>query len=422
MEQKLLDSINDREDEIISLLQDLVKIDTTNPYSGDVSPAGEKAGQEYLAPVLEAMGGEIDMFDCPDDIYERTDVIGPADRDFSDRPNLVATWDFGEGPTIIVNGHMDTVGVDTFEGDPFRAEIKDGRMYGRGTSDCKGGVTCGVMAIKSLLDIADGLHGTLIFESVVDEECNGSGAGTLACIDRGYIGDQALFVDGNDDTVTIGCSGCLTAAVHVRGKAGHAARGTGVNAVEKGVVVQQAISDFKQRRESDRPEARLNLGIFHGGTHPAVVPARSRLELNMVYQLDEAEASEQQTGIWGGSVVREEFEAAIREAEQHDDWLAEHPSEIVWVKDLVPFDEPADQPVVEHMRASFVDVTGSEPEIGRMVAWTDAAWPSSYGGMPTILFGPGVSSQPHTDNEYIDLDNLTRCTKVLALHLLREMS
>jgi acetylornithine deacetylase len=295
-------------------------------------------------------------------------------------------------------------------------------MYGRGTSDCKGGVTCGVMAIKSLLEVAEDLSGTLIFQSVVDEECNGSGAGTLACIERGYVGDQALFVDGNDDTVTIGCSGCLTAAVHVQGKAGHAARGTGVNAVEKGVVVQQAISAFKHDRESARPDARLNLGIFHGGTHPAVVPARSRLELNMVYQLDEAEASERQTEIWGGAVVREQFEAAIRKAESNDDWLAEHPSEIVWVKDLVPFDEPADQPLVEHVCESFVSVTGSEPEVSTMVAWTDAAWPSAYAGMPTVLFGPGVSSQPHTDSEYVELDNLPRCTKVLALHLLREMS
>ncbi len=422
MEQKLLDTIEAREDAIISLLADLVQIDTTNPYSGDVDPAGEKAGQEYLAPILEEMGGQIDMFDCPDDIYERTDVIGPENRDFSDRPNLVATWEFGDGPTLIVNAHMDTVGVDTFEGDPFRAEITDGKMYGRGTSDCKSGMTCGVMAIKSLLEVADNLHGTLIFESVVDEECNGSGAGTLACIDRGYTGDAALFMDGDDQTITIGCSGCLTAALNVQGEAGHAARGTGVNAIEKGVVVQQALYEFKNAREKQRPEARLNLGIFHGGTHPAVVPARSRLELNMVYQLDEAEASQAATDVWGGAVVRKNFEKQIREAEKTDEWLRDHPTEIVWVKDLVPFDEPEDQQLVEDVKDSFVSVTGSEPDIARMVAWTDAAWPSSYGHIPTVLFGPADNSQPHTDNEHVPIENLPTCTKALALYLLRAMS
>jgi len=423
MQDELLNVIDESEEEIYSLLQDLVRINTTNPYSGDANPGGERPGQEYLAPILEAMGANIEMFDCPDDIYERTSVIGPKDRNFSDRPNIVATWDFGgDGSTIIVNAHMDTVGIDTFAGDPLSGEIRDGKMFGRGTSDCKGGMTVGVSAIKALLAVADDLKGKLIFESVVDEECNGGGAGTLACLDAGYRGDMALFLDGNDETITIGCNGCLTAGVDVEGQAGHAARGSGVNAIEKGIIIQQAIYDFKRDREQKRPEARLNLGIFHGGVLPAVVPAEARLEMNIVYEMDEAVASQQKTGIWGGAVVREELERYIIEAEQKDDWLREHPSQVEWIKDLVPFQEPEDQPLVVKMKDTFVAVLGTEPVVNRMIAWTDSAWASSYAHIPTVLFGPGVSSAPHSDNEYIELENLTHCAKILALFLLREMT
>lgn len=423
MQQRLSQYVDAESDAIVAMLADLIRIETTNPYSGDAHPAGEKAGQEYLRPVLEQMGARIDMFDCPDDIYERTKVIGPRNRNFSDRPNLVATWDFGDdGPSIIVNGHMDTVGIDTFEGDALSAEVRDGRMIGRGTSDCKGGVVAGVSAIRALLSVADGLRGKLIFQSVVDEECNGSGAGTLACLDAGYTADQAVFVDGKDDTVTVGCSGCLTAAVDVKGLAGHAARGTGINAIEKAVLIHQAIYGFKHQREEERPDARINVGVFRGGIHPAVVPAEARLEMNMVYKLSEAEESRQATGIWGGAVVRDAYERWLRDAEQHDDWLRDHPSAITWIKDLVPFDEREDQPLVRDLTGAFEAVVGQRPEVDRMVAWTDACWPSAYAGIPTVLYGPGAWSAPHTDTEFIELDALTRCVKVLATFLAGQLA
>ncbi len=423
MEKQIATYVDEHKEELFSLLQALIHIKTTNPYSGDAEPGGERGGQEYLRPIIEAMGGQIDMFDCPDDIYAQTDVVGPANRDFHNRPNLVATWDFGgDGPTIIINGHMDTVGIDTFCGDALSGSMDDERIYGRGTSDCKGGIATGVAAIQALLASGAALRGKLIFESVVDEECNGSGAGTLACLQAGYTGDMAVFVDGKDDTITVGCNGCLTAAVDVKGEAGHAARGTGVNAIEKAVLIQQAIYDFKRAREAERPGARLNLGIFRGGIHPAVVPAEARLEMNIVYELDEAQASREATGVWGASLLREEFTKFIREAEAKDEWLSANPSRITWIKDLVPFDEGVDTDLVRSMYATFESVAGYEPGVDRMVAWADACWPSALAGIPTILYGPASHTAPHTDDEYAELSALVRCTQVLAVFLVRNMT
>ena len=204
--------------EIVELCQSLVRINTVNPYSGDRLPGGEKAGQEFLAPLLAALGGEVTLFDCPDDIYTRAGILGPKKRDFRGRPNLVARFDFGPGPTIIINGHMDTVGIDNMAADALSGRIDGGCLYARGTSDCKGGITVGVSAIRALLASGGELRGSIVFESVVDEECNGGGAGTLACLDAGYTGDIAIFVDGNAGTLTMGCGGCLTADVFVEGQ------------------------------------------------------------------------------------------------------------------------------------------------------------------------------------------------------------
>jgi acetylornithine deacetylase/succinyl-diaminopimelate desuccinylase-like protein len=256
----VLDQVGHLQDEATQLCQDIVRINTVNPYSGDRDTGLEKHGQAYLEPILDSMGARTTLFEPPPDIYQRMGVLGPKGRSFKDRPNLVAEFDLGgEGPTIILNGHMDTVGVSDMTIDPFSGEVKDGAIWGRGSSDCKGGLTTAVIATKALLPYQDQLAGRIIFQSVVDEECSGSGAGTLACCDAGYRGHAAVVVDGNDLQITLGCGGCLTADLYVQGRAGHAARG-GISAIDKGLVVKSAIDAFKAQRERRFPDARVNLG------------------------------------------------------------------------------------------------------------------------------------------------------------------
>lgn len=406
-----------RRETLVARLQDLVRIDTRNRYCGDKDAPGEAAGQHYLEPLLRKMGARTRMFDCPDDIYRRMRVIGPAERDFTGRPNLVAEWEFGEGPRVIINGHMDTVGVESMEIEPFAAEVRDGAVWGRGTSDCKGGITVAVEAIDMLLDAGIDLRGSLVFESVVEEESSGSGAGTLACLDAGYTGDVAIFVDGNDLAITLGCGGCLTADITVFGREGHAARGNGVSAIDKGFIIKQAIDRFKHERESQRPNCRVNIGIFRSGSHAAVIPGSAYLSLNIVYAVEEAQQARAAGEPWGGGPVRRRFEEVVREAEAVDEWLAAHPSEIVWVKDLVPFDQPDDDPWALRLGRVLREVLDREPQYNRMEAWTDAAFPAALGGIPTLLFGPALSGAPHGPTEHIMIDDMVAGAAVLAAFL-----
>ena len=404
--------------DVVELCRALVRINTANPYSGDANPGGEKKGQEYLAEVLRDMGQEPEFVPCPPDIYEKSGVLGPRDRVFADRPNIVSRFRFGDGgPSIIVNGHMDTVGIDNMGAAALSAELVDGRIIGRGTTDCKGGIAVAIGALQTLQQLDLPLHGEVIFQSVVDEECNGSGAGTLTCLHAGYTGDEAVFVDGEDSTVTLGCGGCLTAGLTVEGQEGHAAMGTGVSSIEKAIAVKAGIDAFKLLREATRPRARVNLGVFHAGVHPAVVPGKAQLSLNIVYELDEAQEAQEKHNLYGGRCVRETFEGMVRAAESRDAWLANHPSEIEWVKDLIPFRIPPDSALAQGLISGYEKVLGTAPTVNVMDAWTDSAYPAALYDIPTALIGPSAAGAAHSSHEYVEVDALLRATKLLAVFL-----
>lgn len=423
MQDGLLQTVRRNQQCIVELCRELCRINTVNPYSGDRAPAGEVRGQEFLAARLRELGGRVTTVLCPADIYARMGVLGPRDRDFGGRPNVVAEWDFGRpGPRILLNGHMDTVGVDGMTIPPFAAEVRDGRIWSRGASDCKGGLAVAVSALDAVVHSGAALRGSVVLESVVDEECNGSGAGTLACLDAGYTADVAIFVDGKRDAIVLGCSGCLTADVHVEGKEGHAAYGTGVSAVEKALIVKRAIDEFKRDREADRPNARVNLGIFRAGVHPAVVPGSAYLSLNAVYEVDEAAAAQRTTGVWGAAALREDFERRVRAVEAGDEWLREHPSRVEWVKDLIPFAMPEDLPLASRLAQAHRDATGKSAAYEHMVGWTDACYYASLAGVPTVLYGPARHGAAHTADESVEIDALVEATAGLALFLLRELT
>jgi acetylornithine deacetylase len=115
--------------------------------------------------------------------------------------------------------------------------------------------------------------------------------------------------------------------------------------------------------------------------------------------------------------VRERFEEVIRAAEAEDEWLAENPSEIVWVKDLVPFDQPDDDPWAQRLAGAMDAELGREPEFNRMMAWSDAAFPAALGGIPTLLFGPALAGEPHGPTEHIMIDDMLECSAALASFL-----
>ena len=442
-----------RGEQALQLAQALVRANTVNRHSGDARPGNEANGQRILAPLLRELGARIDEFDCPTDVYARMGMLGPRDREFADRPNLVAEIAYGAGgPTIVLQGHMDTVGVEGMTlDDPHSGEIRDGKLWGRGSSDMKGGLAAAVTALQALHDARHDLHGRILFASVVEEESNGSGAGALAWIDRarrgalfagqsaagtrassgtapaehqgpgaapdGALADVGVCLDGSGPEIWRGYGGVLTVDVHVEGKSGHPAHSVAVSAIEKALVVKEAIDRYRAERESLGPGRNVNLGIFRGGTHPAVVAGSAYMSLNMSYVAADAVAAEAAGHGFGNAPGRERFESLVRERCAADAWLAEHPPRIDWIKDLIPFELPEAHPLVQQMAAVHRRVLGTAPLISVNPAWSDACYLPRFAGTPSIVYGAGNPGQAHSAGEYAETWRIVDCARTLAAFL-----
>ena len=420
-EATLMGRVAELRGKLVAWTAELVAIPTVNPYSGDASAGSEAAGQEWIAERFRQLGGAVNRVPVPPDVYAQGGVIGPPDRSWQGRENVVAEWTLGSGsgPRILLNDHMDTVGTEGMEFDPFDPVIRGSKMFGRGTSDTKGNLIMGLMAVEALLAQEGDLNGKIIFESVVDEECSGGGAGTLACCLAGVTGDFAICLDGAKGALDNGCNGITTARVRVKGRAGHAALGQAVNAIDKGVAVKQAIDAFGEEHRKAFPTCHTNIGVFRAGTHPAIVPDEAELHINMPYALEDAAQAEAQTGHCDGRLFRARFEQAMERLAETDSWFAEEPADVFWIKDLYPFLSDASDHFIQLAATAVAEVEGAPVPVAPMPAWFDAAHLARQLNIPALGMGGGAPGCAHSSGEYVVLDDLVAAAKSLALTLCR---
>jgi acetylornithine deacetylase/succinyl-diaminopimelate desuccinylase-like protein len=374
-----------------------------------------------IEPLLTGIGARVEKFDCPADIYAAMRVLGPKNRDFRGRPNLVAEMTFGPGgQRAVVMFHMDTVGVTGMTIRPHAGDIRDGKLYGRGSSDCRVGIAASVVAARVLHEFRDRLRGSLTIFSVAEEECNGGGAGALACVQRLKTASSpvsrrsplfsfAICTDSYGPWVTRGYGGVVTAELRVRGQGGHAAGPGGVNAIDKAVLVKGAVDAFKRERESAQAGARVNLGIFRAGVHPAIIPAEALLAFNASTTIADDSAK-----------VRARFEQVLRDHEARDEWLRDHPAAVEWIKDLAPYETPADHWLVRDLASAHQRVLGQPRKVDVNPAWSDACWLARE-GVPTVNYGAATPGQPHSDGEYAELSRMVDCCKVLTAFLYEQL-
>lgn len=410
------------QDRLIETCAQLIRTPTVNPYSGDHDPAGELAGQIIAETALQALGARTERVECPEDILGRYAVLGPGERIRRERPNIIGTLRFGsgQGPTLLIDAHMDTVAVDHYDGDPFSGEVRDGCLWGRGTTDDKGGVSVMLEAIAALRDANINLNGTVVCCSVVEEECDGGGRGSMTCIDHLPKPDGAVVIDGSFGSLWNGCSGVITAHLKVRGRAGHAAYGDSVNAIEKAASLFGALQRFRELRGEHPGE--FNLGTFHAGSHPANVPNEAILGMNIKTGLEDMRQARQQYGEWSGRTVRDLFDQCIAEAVANDDFLRECPPEITWVKDLpASLCPPEHEWIVNSMATAFESACAAQPNVTLLGGWGDIAH-FLNNGIPSVGMGPGLPGVAHSASEKVDLEHLHQTARMLTLFIYRFLS
>jgi len=399
-------------DEAVALLQEWVK----NPsVQGE-----EKSMQESIAKTLADMGLDVDLWVMEGDgLLKHPYFVSPRQA-FDVSPNVVGVWKgAGDGRSIILNGHVDVVPAGDraqWSEDPFSGKVGDGKLYGRGATDMKGGNLSSLLAISVLQKLGVKLQGDVIFQSVVEEESGG--AGTLATILRGYKADAALVPEPTNMKIFPKQQGSMWFRLSVKGRSAHGGtRYEGVSAIEKSLAVVQAIGQLEKERNVrlDDPlyeklpiPIPINIGVIEGGKWPSSVADLVKLEGRMGVapgeQMEDAKA---------------EMAAALQKLAQADPWFAEHPVELEWYgARWVPGAVAEEHPLVDILHRQFVAVTGERAVVEASPWGTDGGLLTALANTPAIVVGPGVTQVAHYANEYIVLDDVFRCAEIFALALL----
>jgi len=332
----------------------------------------------------------------------------------------------GGGRSLLINGHIDVVSPEPrgdWRSDPFRAEVRDGRLYGRGACDMKGGIAAAVIAVEVLAALGVELPGDLVLNTVTDEEWNG--AGTLASVARGVSADAAVVPEPTDLDTLVAQRGILGGTVTVPGRPGHAEypqgdwrHGGAVNAVEQTVFVLEALRRLREKWADDSayahpllPPPSLVPTTIRGGEWWVTCPASCEVALDVAYVPQQADA--------GGFAdrVRAEIEDAVAACAGDGGWLSAHPPVFAWETQLPPAQLPAAHPLVRAAVAAAADA-GRTSRVQGEPSWTDAAT-LIRAGTPAVCLGPTAtrpygSATLHTVDEYAEIADLVDTAKALA--------
>lgn len=411
-ERRVLDAID--ADALLALLDELVAI-----RSLDGEP-GELAAQEHVAAWMREGGLAVDVWELDFDSLRRHPAFS-WEVERSRGLGVVGVLGEGRGGrSLIFNGHTDVVPAGdeaNWRYPPWAASVADGRVYGRGSVDMKGGLCCALLAARAIRDAGVRLRGRLIVESVSGEE--DGGLGTLATILRGYTADGAVIVEPTELAVAPAQAGALNFRLTIPGRSAHGCvREEGVSAIEKFIPVHAALLELERERNAaarDPLYARyalpyaLCIGKVAAGTWASSV-AESLL-------------AEGRYGLAVGEDIpaaQRQLEAAVARAAQADPWLREHPPVVEWWGGrFEPAGTPLGDPIVTTVAEAFGAATGGAARLEGMTYGADMRLLVNVGKTPTVMFGPGDVRQSHRPDEFVPIADLVAVTRTLALAALR---
>ncbi len=368
---------------LVETLRQLVGIESVNPSLGG-GGSGEMAICRYLADTLEEMGVETDILRFGPD---RGSVVGVIKGS-------------GGGRTVMLNGHIDTVSAANMQIEALKPEIKEGKLYGRGSEDMKGGVAAIIAAARGLLASGVELKGDVILALVGDEEYKSKG--TEMVLEK-YSADAAIVTEPTALTIALAHKGFVWSEIEVFGKAAHGSRPEeGIDAIIKGGKILAELDKFQEETLKamchplvGRPS--VHASIINGGREISTYPEYCKIELERRTIPGEEELalhSELTAIIDKLSAADPQFKAKTRV-------LFSRP----------PMETSRDEALVQVLRKSFMSVTGTEPNLGGASFWTDAALIAAK-GIPTVNFGPKGSGL-HGAVEYVEIESVTQNAAVI---------
>ena len=358
---------------VTDLLQALVQIPSVNP-DGDpgVSPNGEQNMAEFIASFLEPLGFQIAI-----------DEVLPG------RPNLIARAPGPEDrPRILLGPHLGTVSIAGMTIDPFLAEIRDGKVHGRGTSDTKGPMAAMLWGLFQNQERLAELPVAVDFVGFMGEESNQPGSRHFA---KHHAGSYEFAIVGEPTSLqAVYCTkGCLWATLQASGKSTHASQPhLGENAIVKLIDALAEIQGpfLEKISQSSHPvlgKSTLNLGMISGGTRANIVPAQATavIDIRTVPELVKDCAASELLRPHLGDV------------------------EIIELMESPPMALSPDHPWLERLQTIHPDL-----QLTGAPWFSDAAHLSDL-GLPSICLGPGSIDQAHTADEFIAISDLEEGAK-----------
>ncbi len=372
------------QDYLSKTTQQLVRINSINP---SLTPEGQGEVEiaALVAKKLHALGLDI-----------TTTEIDPA------RFNVVGVLKgSGGGRSLLLNAHMDTVGVEGMDIDPFSGEIRDGRLYGRGSQDMKASLAAMMAAAKALVDAHITLRGDLLITAVADEEYASIGTETLI---KAFTADAAIVTEPTDMRICRAHRGFIWFDIETFGRAAHGSRyaeGIDANMRMGRFLAQLDMLEQELLQRDGHPltgPPSLHAARLQGGKEVSIYAANCLLQM------------ERRT------VPGETVEQTTVELQQIIDRLAAQDSTFkATVKPTFwrqPFEVAPDAEIVQILDRSLGARIGHHPPHTGQTFWTDAALLSDA-GIETVLLGPKGYGL-HSAEEWVDMDSVVDLAYVLA--------
>jgi len=368
----------------LKTLVDLVRINSINPV---LSPSGkgERELGTYVANLLDSLGLDVQSYE-----------IKPG------RINVVGTLKGnGKGRSLMLNAHMDTVGVEGMTIDPFGSEIRDGRLYGRGSQDMKGSLAAMIGAAKALVDSKIELEGDLIITAVADEEHASIGTDDLV---KHVTADAAIVTEPTNLTLCRAHRGFIWYDVETFGKAAHGSR------FQEGIDANMRMGRFLAVLDALEKELRqrqphplvgppsLHAARLAGGSEVSIYAAHCLLQIERRTCPGETEdqaTTEIQAIINRLSKEDPTFKATVKTAFQRN-----------------PFEIGKDAQIVQILESVIADRSGKIPTHTGQTFWTDAAILADA-GIETVLIGP-IGAGLHSEIEWVEIQSVMDLAQILA--------
>ena len=356
------------------ILQKFVSFKTVN------EPGDEKPLAEYIKVLLDDIGLETVLDDLGNN---RANVIG----------RLKGT---GERETLLFNGHLDTVpsGDIEWKHEPYIGHIEDGKIYGRGTADMKGGLAAMLVAVKAIKESGAELKGDFLYTATAGEETDSIGA--VKFVNDGGLDEVGAIIIGEPSSgkINIAEKGAFWVEITTYGKTAHGAfPNEGINAVvHMNAFISEILSyRFKYEENPVVGHPTMNISTIKGGVKTNVVPDRCSITIDM----------RTVPGMDHNEIIKDFEKLILRLSEEIEGFKAD----IRILNNRAAVETKRTHPFIKLAQGTFKEVFGEYTEPQGVNFYTDASIFLPAKSVPCIFFGPGESSMAHQPNEYITVES-----------------